>query len=359
MQNSPQIFAQMTSTILKFLSSAACALAVSQAGASAADGPAGGPYSVADTYHVGGAGSWDYLTVDPDHGLLFVPRSTHTLVLDATNGKTVADIEGQKRNHGVALVPSVGRGFISDGNDASVVVFDLKTYAVLGKIKAEPDADGIIYDPSSNKVLLVSGDSGVLIPISPDVDPAAGKADPAVDLGGSPEFLVADGQGRAYINLEDKNQVAVVDTKAMKVLERWPTAPGGSPVGMSMDRAHRRLFIGCRKPKMLIVMDADNGQVLANLPIGAGVDATQFDGDAFASCRDGTLSVARETSPGKFELIQTVATPAGARTMGLDPKTHTLYLPTAEFLPPASGSTRPVAKPDSFMIVVVRPTGPA
>ena len=197
----------------------------------------------------------------------------------------------------------------------------------------------------------------MLIPISPDLDVKTGKADAAVELGGKPEFLAADGQGRAYINLVDKDQVAVVDTKAMKVVNKWSTAPGGSPVGMSMDVARHRLFIGCRKPQKLVVMDADNGKVIAALPIGAGVDATRFDGDAFASCGDGTLTVARETAPGTFEVVQTVQTPRGARTMGIDPTTHTLYLPTAEFEPASADQRRPTPKPGSFMIVVVAPSG--
>lgn len=311
-----------------------------------------GPYHVSQTFQVGGEGGWDYLTVDPAHKLLYVPRSTHTMVLDATTGKTVADIPGQKRNHGVAIVPSAGRGFITDGADASVTVFDLKNYSVLGKVKTAEDADGVIYDPASSKVLVVCGDAGVVIPIAPDLDIASGKAEPPVELGGKPEFLAADGQGKAYINLVDKDQVAVVDTKAMKVLNKWPTAPGGSPVGMSMDVAHRRLFIGCRKPQKLIVMSADDGKVLADLPIGAGVDATKFDGDAFASCGDGTLTVAREMD-GKCQVFQTVQTRRGARTMGVDPSSHTLYLPTAEMEPPAAGQSRPRPKPGTFMIVVV------
>jgi DNA-binding beta-propeller fold protein YncE len=315
-----------------------------------------GPYHVSQTFHVGGEGAWDYLTVDPEHKLLYVPRSTHTMVLDARTGKTVADIPGQKRNHGVAIVPSAGRGFITDGSDASVTVFDLKTYAVLGKVKTDEDSDGVIYDPASGKVLVVCGDPGLLIPISPDLDLATGSADSKVELGGKPEFLAADGMSKAYINLVDKDQVAVVDTKTMKVIDKWPTAPGGSPVGMSMDVAQRRLFIGCRKPRKLVVMDADNGKILADFPIGAGVDATKFDGDDFASCGDGTLTVVRETTPGKFQVIQTVQTPRGARTMGVDPTTHTLYLPTAEFLPQSAGQTRPRPKPDTFMIVVVSPT---
>lgn len=317
-----------------------------------------GPYHVSQTFHVGGDGAWDYLTVDPEHKLLYVPRSTHTMVLNASTGKTVADIPGQKRNHGVAIVPSAGRGFITDGNDASVTVFDLKTYAVLGKVKTAEDSDGVIYDPVSDKVLVVCGDAGVLIPISPNLDLETGKADAPVELGGKPEFLAADGKGKAYINLVDKNQVAVVDTKTMKVLNKWPTTPGGSPVGMSMDTAKRRLFIGCRKPQKLIVMDADNGKILADLPIGTGVDATKFDGDTgdiFASCGDSTLTVARETTPGKFEVVQIVKTPRGARTMGIDPTTHTLYLPTAELEPPPAGQSRPRPKPGTFMIVVVSP----
>jgi len=314
------------------------------------------PYSVSQTFKIGGEGGWDYLTVDPEHNLLYVPRSTHTMVLDAKTGKTVADIPGQKRNHGVAIAPSAGRGFITDGADGSVTVFDLKTYAVLGKVKTAEDADGVIFDPASGKVLVVCGDAGVMIPISPNLDLASPKADAAVELGGKPEFLAADGHGKAYINLVDKDQVAVVDTGTMKVLNKWSTSPGGSPVGMSMDTEHRRLFVGCRRPQKLVVMSADDGKVLADLPIGAGVDATKFNGDAFASCGDGTLTVVREKAAGKFEVVQTVQTPRGARTMGIDPTSHILYLPTAELEPPSGGQSRPRPKPDSFMIVVVSPS---
>jgi DNA-binding beta-propeller fold protein YncE len=171
-------------------------------------------------------------------------------------------------------------------------------------------------------------------------------------LGGKPEFLAVDGKGKAYVNLADKNLVAVVDTKTMKVLSRWPTAPGGEPVGLSIDPAKGYLFIGCRSPQKLIVMSTQEGQIVADLPIGPGVDATGFAGDAFASCRDGTLTVAREVTPGHFEVVQTVKTPVGARTLGLDPNTHTLYLPTAEFETTAANK-RPAAKPGTFMVVVV------
>lgn len=310
-------------------------------------------WKVAKTLPIGGQGSWDYLTVDPATHRLFVPRSTHTLIIDADSGKTLGDVPGQKSAHGVAIVPEVNRGFITDGGgDGAIVIFDLKTYATLGKIAAQPDADGIIYDPSIGRVLVVSGDGGVLMSFKPSIDPTSGKIDPPIALGGKPEFLAADGKGKVFINLEDKDQVAVVDFKAAKVIARWPVAPGGSPVGMAMDTKTRRLFIGCRKPQKLIVMSADTGKVLSDLPIGAGVDATKVDaGQAFASCRDGSLAVAQETSPGKFEIVQTVKTPQGARTMGIDPTTHRIYLPTAEFEPGTTG--RPAMKPGTFMIVVV------
>ena len=317
-----------------------------------AESPADGPYKVTQTLQIGEAGGWDYLTVDSENKKLYVPRSTHTMVIDAASGKSVGDIPGQQHNHGVAIVPTAGRGFITDGGGA-IVIFDLKTNEALGKLDAPKDADGIIFDEASGKVLAVSGDEGVLIVVPPDVDAKNGKVE-KIELGGKPEFLASDGKGKAFVNLQDKDQVAVVDTKAMKVLHHWPVAPGGSPVGMAIDPEHRRLFIGCRKPQKLIVMSADDGKVQADLPIGAGVDATKFDdGYALASCRDGTLAVAKETSPGKFEIVQTVQTKPGARTMGVDAATHTIYLPTAE-MQPAAGGGRQTPKPDTFMILVVK-----
>jgi hypothetical protein len=313
-----------------------------------------GSWAVEKTFHIGGEGGMDYVTLDAQNHRLYIPRSTHTMVIDADSGKALADIPGQKHNHGVALVPGAGRGFISDGSGA-VVIFDLKTNAVLGTLAARPDADGIIYDKASGLVLVVSGDDGVLMTLKPDVDPKSGSIDAPIDLGGKPEFLASDGAGKVYINLEDKDQVAVVDIKARKVLAHWPVAPGGSPVGLSIDTAKHLLFIGCRKPQKLIVMSTDDGKVLADLPIGAGVDATKFDGhQAFASCRDGKLDVAGENASGKFEIVQTVTTPIGAKTMDVDSVKHKLYLPTFEFEEQKPGATgRPAPKPGTFMIVVV------
>ena len=311
-------------------------------------------FDVTRTIHVGGEGGWDYVTVDAATHRLFVTRSTHTMVIDAVTGKTLGDIPGQKRSHGTALVPELGRGFITDGGGSgAIVVFDLKTYAVLGTLAAMPDADGIIYDKADKLVLAVSGDGNSLITVKPDVDPKNGKIDAPIQLGGAPEFLAVDG-GKAYVNLEDKNQVAVVDLKSRKVLAHWPVAPGGAPVGMAVDPKGHHLFIGCRKPAKMIVMNEADGKVVADLPIGVGVDATKFHaGRAFASSGDGTLTVVGEKA-GKFDVEQTVKTPTGARTMGIDDATGKIYLPTAEFETPSPGATgRPKAKPDSFMIVEV------
>jgi len=307
-------------------------------------------WAVEKTFHIGGDGGFDYITVDPKSHRLYVPRSTHTMVIDAESGNTIADIPGQKHNHGVALVPELGRGFISDGA-GSIVIFDLNTNAVLGTVAAKDDTDGIIYDESTGLVLASAGDAGVLITLKADADPKSAAIGPTIDLGGKPEYLVADGTGKVYVNLEDKDQVAVVDLKGRKVLAHWPVAPGGSPVGLAIDTEKHRLFVGCRKPQKMLIMSTDDGRVVGDLPIAAGVDATRWDGlQAFASTREGKLSVAEEKS-GKWIIAQTVTTGLGTKTMDIDSAAHKIYLPTAEFAEAKPGA-RPAAKPGTFMIVV-------
>jgi len=310
-------------------------------------------WQVMKTLPIGGEGGWDYVTVDASTHRLFVTRTTHTMVIDADSGKTLGDIPGQKTAHGVAIVPRLNRGFITDGGGSgAIIVFDLTTYATLGRLETLPDTDGIIYDPGTNLVLASAGDSNALVVVKADVDPKNGKMDAPIMLGGGPEFLAADGHGKVYVNLEDKNVVAEVDLNSRQVVNRWPVAPGGKPVGLAMDAAKRRLFIGCRDPQKLVVMNADSGKIEASLPIGAGVDATGFHkGKAFASCRDGSLTVAGEKD-GAFAVEQTVKTPLGARTLGLDKENEKIYLPTAEF-EAATGGGRPKAKPGTFQIVVV------
>ena len=309
-------------------------------------------WHVVNTFHPGGEGGWDYVTIDAVNHRLFVTRATHTQAIDTRNGKLLADITGQVRSHGVALVPKLNRGFITDGGGSGAIfVFDLNTYKVLGRIQTIPDSDGIIYDSSTDLVLAVSGDGNSLMTFHPDIDPNNGKVT-TIALGGAPEFLTADGSGKAYINLEDKDLVAVVDLHSNKVLYRWPVAPGGHPVGMAIDPTSHHIFIGCRNPQKMIVMNTENGKIEAALPIGIGDDAAGFiNGLALASCGDGTLTVVGKKAGG-YEVEQTVQTAAGARTMGIDPSTQQIFLPTAEMLP-ASGGHRPQPKPGSFEVLVV------
>jgi DNA-binding beta-propeller fold protein YncE len=310
-------------------------------------------WEVVKTFQIGGQGGWDYLTIDPQTHRLYVPRTTHTMVIDSESGKTIADIPGQKNAHGVALAPAAGRGFISDGGgDGAIVIFDLKTYAVLGSLPALPDADGIIFDPASGHVLVVSGRGKALMSFKPDIDPKNGKINEPIALRGEPEFFSADASGKVYINLMDTHEVAVVDFKAKKVIANWPVAPGGLPVGMAIDAKAGRLFIGCRGPRKLIVMSTKDGKVLSDLPIGESVDAVKLDnGQAFASTAGAQLFVAGETSPGTFAIVHTVKTGEGARTMAVDPTTHQIYLPAAEFETGANG--RRTTRPGTFMILVV------
>jgi DNA-binding beta-propeller fold protein YncE len=322
--------------------------------------PTTSPYKVAKTLKVGGEGRWDLLAVDSRTHRLYVPRSDHVIVVDAEDGRVVGQIPDTPGVHGVALVPELDRGFTSNGKDASITVFDLKTLATLGKIKAGTNPDAIAYDPASKRVFCFNGKSNDATVVDPSVDPAKAPESARIELGGKPELAVSDGKGWVFVNLEDKSEVVRIDTKTMKVTARWPLAPGEEPSGLSMDVEHRRLFAACAN-KTLVVLDADNGKVLANPPIGEKVDGAAFDpatGSALTSNGDGTMSVVRETSPGKFEVVQTLATKTGARTVVLDPSAHRLYLPTADFGPAPAASAgeprpRPSIVPDSFVILVV------
>jgi len=307
-------------------------------------------WTVVKTFPIGGTGSWDYLTLDSRTHRLYVPRSTHTMVIDTESGKPIAGIPGQSNAHGVAL--AAGRGFISDGGgDGAVIIFDLKTNAVLGSIKTLPDTDGIIYDPHSNNILVVSGRGKALMWFKPDIDPLNGRIGEPVALHGEPEFLAADASGKVYINLMDTHDVAVVDLKSRMVVSNWPVAPGGLPVGMALDETLGRLYIGCRGPRKLIVMNTKDGKVLAGMPIGASVDAVKlYKGQAFASTAGSQLFV----SNGE-RIVQTVTTGEGARTMAVDPATGHIYLPTADYETAANGKR--TQKPGSFKILVVARQG--
>src|SRR5579872_7210145 len=317
---------------------------------------AAGQYHLIKKVVLGGEGSWDYLTCDSAAHRLFISRGTHVMVVDTETYKVVGDIPGTNGVHGIALAPSLGRGFTSDGRSSNVTLFNLKTLKVSGQVKTTgEDPDAILYDPASRRVFTFNGDSGNSTAISA----ASGTVAGTIDLGGSPEFAVADGAGHIYNNLEDKNMVDEIDSKTLAVEQRWPLAPCESPSGIAMDVTHRRLFIGCHN-RMMAIMDADTGKVITTVPIGPGVDANRFDpgtGLAFSSNGgDGTLTVVHEDSPEKFTVVDNVTTQRGARTMTLDEKTHRVYLATAEFGPlePAKSGERrhrPTMKPGTFTLL--------
>ncbi|MBO0912245.1 MAG: YncE family protein, partial [Acidobacteria bacterium] len=230
-------------------------------------------YHLVHTYKFGGAPGgreyFDYINVDPATRRAYLSHGTEVLVVNADTGQLEGKISGLKLSHGVALVPDQGRGFITDGEQGKIVIFDLKTLKVIGDVPAAPDADSILYDPSSKHIFSFNGDSRN----STVVDPATGKVIGTIDLGGSPEFAVADGKGTIYDNLEDKSEVLAIDSKTLAIKSHWPVAPAGAPASMAIDRDHRRLFVSGRNPAMLVVMNADDGRVIQSFPISAGADA--------------------------------------------------------------------------------------
>jgi DNA-binding beta-propeller fold protein YncE len=288
-----------------------------------------------------GDGFWDYLTTDGATGRVFVSHGTEVDVVDGKKGEVTGKITGLKLVHGIALAPEFNRGFISDGAANQVVVFDLTTLAKVGEVPAGMNPDGIIYDPGTKRVFAFNGRSANATAVDAEKGTLAGT----VTLEGKPEFAAADGKGHVYVNIEDKSEVMDIDAKALTVVHKWPLAPCTEPSGMAMDTKSRRIFSGCDN-KMMAVMDADTGKVVATPAIGDGVDATWFDPEtkyALNSCgQDAVLTVIHEDSPDKYTVVENVKTEKGARTMALDPKTHTVYLALAqvEMLPPAEGDSK-------------------
>ena len=306
----------------------------------------------------GGGEYFDYVTVDPAARRLYLSHGTEVQVLDADKFTLLGTITGGlKRDHGIALVPDAGRGFISDGDTGQVTMFDLKTLKSTGQIKAEKDADFILYDPVSKRIFTFNGSSKN----STVIDPEKGTVVATIPLAGAPEQAVPDGRGTIYDNLEDTNEVIAIDSIALKVKSRWPVAPAGQPVSIAMDRQHQRLFVAGRNPKMLVMLDAGSGKVIGpSFPIGDRVDTTIYDpesGFVFASTREGTIHVFHEDSPDKLSPVEVVKTEFGAKTMGFDSKTHDLFVDTSDFDPPAAPTKQqpnpqPRAKPGTFRLLV-------
>lgn len=322
--------------------------------------PPQGTYRLLHQYSFGAAeGStreyFDYITVDSAARRVYLSHGTEVIVMDADKGTLIGNITGLKQVHGIAIAQEFGRGFISDGAQGKVILFDLKTLKVTGEVKAENDADCVIYDPASKQVFSMNGDSHN----STVIDARRGEVVETIALGGAPEFAVADGKGKIYLNLEDKNEVVAIDSKTRAILSRWPVAPAGGPTALAMDTRHGRLFSAGRNPAMLVVMDADNGKVVQSFPISAGVDAAAFEpatGLLFVSTREGMIHILHEDTKDRFSEVEAVKTEYGAKTMGLDTKTHHVFVDTADFSPApaataAQPNPRPTAIPGTFRVL--------
>jgi DNA-binding beta-propeller fold protein YncE len=334
-----------------------CLLVLAVVTAASAPATAGG-YHVIKEIPVGGEGGWDYLVADAATRRLYVSHATQVEVLDIDSGAVVGKIPNTQGVHGIALAPDLGRGFTSNGRAATITIFDLKTLAVLGEVPTGKNPDAILYDSATLRVFTFNrGSSDSTI-----VDAANGTVAGTIELGGKPEFATTDGAGHVFVNLQDKNTVAELDTRRLAVAHRWPLAPCEDPTGMAIDARNHRLFIGCGN-QMMAVLDTHDGHVVTTLPIGSGVDANAFDpetGMAFSSNGEGTLTVIREDAPDKFHVVENVKTQRGARTMALDPKTHDVFLPVAEFGPAPAATKenprpRPSIKPGTFSILVLGP----
>ncbi len=312
-------------------------------------------YHLLKKMEIGGEGGWDYLIVDGAARRLYVSRSTRVMVFDADTGASVGEIPDTPGVHGIAIADDVGRGFTSNGRDGSVTVFDLKTLKAISKVKVGTNPDCIIYDPASHRVFAFNrGSSDVSA-----IEAKTGEAAAPIALGGHPEFATADGKGMVFVNLDNKSEIVAIDSKKLEVKAHWPVAPGEDPSGMAIDRKNMRLFSVCGNKKM-VVMDASTGKVVSDLPIGAGPDAAGFDPEtrlAFSSNGEGTLTIIHEDSADKFTVVENVTTQRGARTMALDPKTHNVFLVTADYGPPPAATTerpnpRPAMVPGSFKVLV-------
>ena len=294
----------------------------------AAPAPSDAGYSVTKKIPIPGQGSWDYVTVDEGARRVYVSHGSQVEILDADSGAIVGNIPNTDGVHGVAVAPKLGRGFTSNGKSSTVTIFDLKTLKPIGSAPTGKKPDAIIFDPSTSRVFAFNGESDSATAI----DAATGKVVGTVDLKGGPEFAVADGKGYVFNNLEEENVLLKIDANKLSVEQRWPTAPCAAPVSMALDRENNRLFVGCRS-KVMAVINPDSGEVITTLPIGDHVDATAFDAERkliFNSNGEGTITVIHQDSPDKYSVVETVKTAPKAKTMALDPKTHKLFLSTAE-----------------------------
>ena len=314
------------------------------------------PYKFINAIPIGGDGGWDYVTIDAGGRRLYLSHATKVIVVDLARNVVAGEIADTPGVHGFVPVQKLERGFSTNGKEAKVSVIDLKTLKTISKIDTDANPDALLYDPRSGSIY-VFNHTGRTVTV---IDPGTMRVVATIPLDGTLEFATVDSAaGRIYCNVEDKSEVAVIDTGKNQVVARWPLAPGTEPTGMALDPAHHRLFVGCHN-RVMAILNSETGKIVASLPIGAGVDGCAFDDVtqfAFASCGDGTTTIIKEETPQKFAVVQTLKTERGARTMALDPKTHRIYLPAAQFQPPpspASGTapSRPRIVPNTLKLLV-------
>jgi YVTN family beta-propeller protein len=311
---------------------------------------------------IGGEGGWDILTIDATASRLYLSHATKVVVVDLNRNRVAGEIADTPGVHGFVAIPELQRGFSSNGKESKSSVVDLTTLKTISKIDTGANPDAVVYEPRHGEVYVFNhtGNSVTVI------NAKAASVSATIQLEGTPEFAAVDEKaGRVYCNIEDKSEVAVIDANKHEVVAHWSLAPGENPSGIALDGHHHRLFAGCHN-KLMVMLDTETGKVITNVPIGAGVDGCQFDDStqlAFASCGDGTTTIAREEAPDKLRVLQILNTERGARTMALDPKTHRIYLPTAQFAPtpspsPGASPARPSVVPNTLKLLVYGPAEP-
>jgi len=307
-------------------------------------------YTLTKTFHITSSGGWDYINVNPKSNKVYVSHGTQVNILDKTTGDSLGFIPNTTGVHGIAFINDLGKGYTSNGRINTVTVFDLASNKVLSQIPAGQNPDAIFYEPFSKKIITCNGRSNDLSVI----DPVSEKVVATIAVGGKPETAVSDGAGKVFVNIEDKNEIVAIDIVKNEVIAHWSILPGESPTGLEIDAKTKRLFAGCEK--QLVVLDAENGKVVATLPIGDGCDGVAFDNttkQVYTSNGTGTITVIKELSKDKFSVVENVVSKRGARTICIDESTHTLYLPTADFEAQAAGEKgRPKMVAGSFQIIV-------
>jgi DNA-binding beta-propeller fold protein YncE len=315
-------------------------------------------YKIVQKITLGGEGGWDYLNADDATGMLYVSHGKVVNVVDLKSGKNVATITDVNGVHGIAIAPEFNKGFITNGPDSNVTVFNTKDFSFIKKIALTgKNPDAILYEPFTKSIITWNGRTSNATVIDAKTD----KVIQTIPLAGKPEAAVSDGKGKVFVNIEDKSQVSVINVNTWKVEQSWSISPGEEPSGLALDNVNHRLFSATSK--LMVILDAETGKVITTVPTGDRVDGAGFDSGlkrAYSSCGDGVLTVVQEENPNSFKVLENFPTQAGARTISVSSKTHRIYLPTAEIGPTPEKTAdnprpRPTMKPGSFSVLVIEP----